>query len=326
MNAIAPEREAFLAERRKGLGGSDVAAIMGLDSRRTPYQVWCEKVGKELPDIGKPHAMRRGNFLEAAVLRRYAKEVQPAEIVPQVPHVADGGWRRGNQDARIVMPDGKRRCLEIKTVNKHVHRADWGDPWTDEVPDRALCQGLWYGNLDQSDLVEWAVLVIPDDPDEVLGLSADEVVEASQLHIYQASRAPEVEASLIETAKAWWERHVLGAEPPEAQVDDVPLRWPGHVAGVTKPAADVMAKLVRYQRLGQIESTAKEAREELRGELLLYLQDAEALVGPNGDPLFTAKTQQRAAYSVKAGESRVLRFTKHWTKLAGEPMPVDLNI
>lgn len=326
MTTVDLDRQAFLAERRKGLGGSDVAAILGLDPRTTPYKVWCEKVGRELPEKANTHAMRRGNFLEAAVLRRYAKMVNPAEVVPQVPHCADGGWRRGNQDARIVMPDGTRRCLEIKSVNRHVFKEDWGEPWTDEVPDRALCQGLWYANLDNSDLIEWAVLVMPDDPDEVLGKSADEVVEASKLHIFQSGRVPDHEADIIERARLWWEQYVVGETEPPAMVDDAPLRWPGAKLGVTKPGTDIIEKLKKYQRLGQIESTAKAAREELRGELLLYLQDAEALVGSDGAPWLTAKTQKRAAYEVKAGESRVLRFTKHWTALVGEANPIELNL
>ena len=37
----------WLKERQKGIGGSDVAAILGMSPWRTPYQVWEEK--SELP-------------------------------------------------------------------------------------------------------------------------------------------------------------------------------------------------------------------------------------------------------------------------------------
>ena len=33
----------WLKERQKGIGGSDVAAILGMSPWRTPYQVWEEK-------------------------------------------------------------------------------------------------------------------------------------------------------------------------------------------------------------------------------------------------------------------------------------------
>lgn len=37
--------EAWRAERRKGVGGSDVAAIMGMSPYKSPYEVWAEKTG-----------------------------------------------------------------------------------------------------------------------------------------------------------------------------------------------------------------------------------------------------------------------------------------
>ena len=43
-------REQFLRERRSGIGGSDVAAILGLSRWKTAYQVWQEKTGRAAID------------------------------------------------------------------------------------------------------------------------------------------------------------------------------------------------------------------------------------------------------------------------------------
>lgn len=307
-------RESFLAERRKGIGGSDVAPLLGIEPRKTPFQLWRDKTGSEA-DAGKPSAARRGRFLEAAILGRYAKAMQPATIEVGVHHEADGGWRRGNQDARAIGSDGVRRAVEAKSVNQNVFRRDWGRPWTDEVPDRALCQGLWYGNLDNADIVDFAVLVIPDDPDEVLGLTADEVAAISDFHIYQASRSDVVEEFIIGRARAFWFDHVVaGVAPPLASEEDLDIVFPTHLDGAHKPAEPVLDLIREYAEVGDTEKAAKKRREYLRERILLYAEGSEYLAAPNGDPWLQMKTEKRAAYSVQETTARSLRFTKWWNR------------
>jgi len=324
MTAAAPARELFLADRRKGIGGSDVAALLGLDPRKTPYQLWRDKLGID-DQVANKAALRRGNFLEAALLRAYAEKVQPAQFQSQVAHQADGGWRRGNQDARAVMSDGTRRVVEGKTVSRHVFRNEWGTPWTDEVPDRALCQGLWYGNLDGADLVDFAVCVVPDDPDEVLGLTAEQVLQVAEFHVFQASRNPDLEESIVESARTFWHQNVLERVPPEPiGEEDVELRWPRHITGELARAEPVMELLRRYADASGRANATKKEREDLREQLLLYARGAEALVAADGrTPLLTLKTQDRAAHQVAASTSRVLRFTKWWAKANPTTTPTN---
>lgn len=327
MTVTDPAREQFLAERRKGIGGSDCAAIVGEDPKVTPYRLWREKVGMPDDDHGKPFARRRGNYLEAAVLARYAATVQPTQLELAIPHAADGGWRRGNQDARATMPDGKRRVVEAKSVNRNVFRTSWGAPWSDEVPNRALCQGLWYANLDDADLIDFAVCVIPDDPDEVLGLTPDEVVAASDFHVFQAQRHRDTEQWLVAEAHAFWFGNVLQRVAPEPRnEDDVDLRWPLHNKGKTKPAEPVLALLRQYAEVSERANADKRLREELRERLLLYAQGDEALLAPDGrTPWLTMTVESRAAHSVAASTARVLRLTKWWKKAHPPTTPSQEN-
>lgn len=39
-------REAWLEKRRKTIGGSDAAAIVGLSRYASPYTVWADKTGR----------------------------------------------------------------------------------------------------------------------------------------------------------------------------------------------------------------------------------------------------------------------------------------
>lgn len=321
--AIDPARAAFLAERRRGIGGSDVAALLGLDPYKTPVQLWHEKVGAVDSEAGNPAAMRRGNFLEAAVVERYSQVVRTLKVETQVHHEAgDLGWQRGNQDIRVIDAEGRRRCVEIKTVRSSVWRREWGDPWSDQIPDRALCQGLWYGRLDNADIVDFACVVIPDDPDRVIGCTAAEIVEQSAFHIYQATRNEAVEENLVRAAQAFWRDHVLRREPPPPMTaDDVALLFPMHRAGEVHIADEALLQLLRdYDAASKLSKDAKDKRDELRDRLLVIAGGAEAFVAADGKtPLLTLKTQERAAYQVAASKSRVLRFTKWWNRRQETP-------
>lgn len=322
MTTIEQPREAFLAERRRGIGGSDVAAVVEIDPKKTRYQLWREKVGMPDEDGGKPHARRRGSFLEAAILARYAEALQPSKFEVRIPHEIDG-WRRGNQDARAVMPDGRRIVVEAKSINRNVLRStanpenQWGDPWTDEVPQRVLCQGLWYADLDQADGIDFPVLVVPEDPDEVLGLTADEVVAISEFRVYRAMRNRAVEEWLVSEAQAFWQNHVMTRVPPAAVPDDVAARWPSHVPGKSKDASEIADKLKRFDELRLRQSEDKKEADQLRAEILLFAQDAEWLI-VGAIPALTLRKEERAAHAVAASSSRVLRFTKPW-KDQGRP-------
>lgn len=63
-------RQAWLAERRKTIGGSDAAGIVGLSRYATPYAVWADKTGR-LPEQEDNEAMRQGRDLEEYVAKRW---------------------------------------------------------------------------------------------------------------------------------------------------------------------------------------------------------------------------------------------------------------
>ena len=63
-------RADWLAQRRKSIGGSDAAGIIGLSQYATPYTVWADKTGR-LPDQEDNEAMRQGRDLEEYVAVRW---------------------------------------------------------------------------------------------------------------------------------------------------------------------------------------------------------------------------------------------------------------
>ena len=63
-------RADWLAQRRKSIGGSDAAGIVGLSQYATPYTVWADKIGRFV-DQEDNEAMRQGRDLEEYVAERW---------------------------------------------------------------------------------------------------------------------------------------------------------------------------------------------------------------------------------------------------------------
>lgn len=303
------------ADRTQSLGGSEVAAALGLDPRCTPYQLWRRKLGLD-PEFAGNAATRRGQFLEEVILETYRRRLEPKEFQAAVERRDD--WRSAHLDGLASFDDSPvaQRVVEAKTVSAHAFRSSgWGDPWTDELPRQYLLQVLWYMALtDDAQGADVPVCVVPDDPDEVLGLSAPEVLKAGQFHVYRVIRTDEVrqmEADIIAKCREFWRKVVDRVEPDPVTAEDAALRWPGHVKGKTKVVTpEVAALLAQYAEEGKALTDAEEAKKSTREKLVIFAEDAETLVGPDGRPLATFRTVERPQYTVAAGSYRALKMVK----------------
>lgn len=67
------DREDWKALRHKHIGGSDAAAVVGLNPFCSPYSLWAEKTGK-VPGFGGNLATEVGSFLEEFVAKKFEQE------------------------------------------------------------------------------------------------------------------------------------------------------------------------------------------------------------------------------------------------------------
>ena len=134
-------REQWLEERKKHIGGSDAAALMGLSPWKSPYALWAEKTGAMEPDdLSDKEAVRLGNDLEAYVASRFeeatGKKVRRENnilINPLYP------FAHANIDRAVV---GELDAgLECKTTSSLdiIHKVQAG-----EIPDTWYCQCMHY--------------------------------------------------------------------------------------------------------------------------------------------------------------------------------------
>lgn len=63
-----------MIDRTKVIGGSDIAAVMGLSRWKTPLELWAEKTGKIESDLSNFEAAEIGTELEEYVSRKFTKK------------------------------------------------------------------------------------------------------------------------------------------------------------------------------------------------------------------------------------------------------------
>lgn len=104
-------------DARKGsIGGSDAAAIVGLNSYKSAYALWAEKSGKIEPeDISMKEAVRLGHELEPYVAKRFSeitgKKVRRENYILKN---TEYPWAHANVDRLVI---GEKAGLECKTTS-----------------------------------------------------------------------------------------------------------------------------------------------------------------------------------------------------------------
>lgn len=66
-------RTEWLMDRQKGIGGSDVATILGLNKWKAPYQLWLEKTGQIEIEESDSEPAYWGNVLEEVVAKEFTE-------------------------------------------------------------------------------------------------------------------------------------------------------------------------------------------------------------------------------------------------------------
>lgn len=116
------------------IGGSEIAAILGMSRYTSPHKVWRLKKGLE-PKPESNYAMRRGKKVEQFIIDMYCEENGLSIATQQL--YLQRGIARGSVDAIVTDESGKKIMLEIKSTLKSV----------DEPQIEWVLQAQWYLGL-----------------------------------------------------------------------------------------------------------------------------------------------------------------------------------
>lgn len=146
-------REEWLAERKKSLGGSDMGAVLGMNNYTSPMAVWMDKTGRLL-EKEQTEWMRLGTDLEDYVAQRFC-EVSGLKVTKD-----NSTWRNDkyphlhmNPDRRVV---GQKAGVECKIVSQLNERKYKGG----EFPDSYYAQCCTYLCVSEFDRWYLAALIL----------------------------------------------------------------------------------------------------------------------------------------------------------------------
>lgn len=131
-----PGSDEWHAARRNGIGGSEIAAVLGISPYESRFSLWHRKQGLIEP-VAESEEMYWGKVHEPGICTRFA-ELHPEHPVTVAPTYAAAArrWQIANPD-RLWGPD----IFEAKTART----ADgWGTEGTDEFPVHYRAQCMQY--------------------------------------------------------------------------------------------------------------------------------------------------------------------------------------
>ncbi len=297
--ALADRRELteeqWLLARKTGIGGSDIAAIMGLSKYASPLTVYLDKTTDDT-DRESSLAAELGLELEPFIARKFSgwmKEHEGAEIeVEGVPHILvhpEHDYFIANVDGALWHP-GKSETggFEAKTGGEFT-RDDWKEG---ELPDAYYAQVQWYMGI-----TDWPWFYIA-------GLIGNRTLEVRFI-----PRNDEVIGKLHAEAERFWFEHVIAKVPPApiglaADTDALKMLYPEASDRIIN--CDHMADIYdELKALARVKKETKARQEQLQQIFMAEMGDAEIAVIGKGK--CTWKVVEKKAYEVKASSSRQFR-------------------
>lgn len=243
------ERDKWLEIRRRGLGGSDAGAVMGLNPYKTPLMVYYDKKGLGLDNAGE--ACKWGNLLEEPVRQRAREDLGATiEAVPGMLTSEVNTFMCANLDGLMLCD--KPVTLDGKTVEglggHEIKTSRTGAGFgSDEVPDSYYAQVQHYMAVTG---LKWFVLSVY-------------IIERYEVKHYVVERNESFIKDLTAAEESFWQGNILKDEPPapvgneweDAVIDALPTGGESVVLG------DSFLPLI--EKKAELDAKIKELSKEL---------------------------------------------------------------
>lgn len=269
-----------LIERRRFLGGTDMAALAGVSRWATPLDVYLDKVAEGEPEQRSSTLMEMGNLLEPVIATLFTQRtgiklwrLQRTLICRQQPWLGAhiDRWAPGLVfEAKYTAAPGD----------------EWGEQGTDVVPPGYRVQLQHY-------------LMVTGRPMGYLAM----LTGRGEFRWYAIAHDPELEAALRELGERFWHEHVLPGVPPPPDGSQSYGRWLSQRWQSEVPSADATPK--QFVLASQLEA-AQQQLLVFQKEVALLQQKLQATMGETarlilpGDRAINWRTQQRATTAWKA--------------------------
>jgi putative phage-type endonuclease len=331
------------SDRKIFIGGSDIAAVLGLSEWKTPLDLYLQKTGQwtEKPDADREKIFRRGHDWEPIVVRWLAEDYGmqiTRRSIPESPNYytdQECNFLACEIDSEFTVTEeflaavpeldidrsliGTTQNIEIKSVSPFA-ASKWGEQFTDEIPIDYGAQGMFGLMVTGRQLCVYGV-----------------VFGADNLTLYLIKRDQDTINAMKEKAITFWHEHVLKLAPPDpSNMSDIKYllaKFNGRPVDLT---VEMATKLKELEQVRNAIKANEAAEESLMFEVGAYVYkawgiannnqtDDNALLNFNGRTIATWKKQRGAFLDQKGIKAdypdihsqymrehffRVLRFKK----------------
>lgn len=277
VSTVGMTYEQWVETRNKSIGGSDAAAIVGLNPYSSAYCVWAEKTGR-LEAKEDSEAMRQGRDLEQYVAERFAEATgKKVRRCNAIIYNDDYSFAHANIDREIV---GEDAGLECKTTSA-LSRSDFKNG---EYPANYYVQCQHYMAI--TGKKKWYLAVL------VLGKG---------FHIFEIERDEAEIAALMNAELILWQ-HVTNDTTPDidgsdATTDALKVIYADEHAGTSVDLCGMEDTLDRIKALGEAVKRLNEEKTACENQIKAVLGENDS--GRCGNFSVTYRTQSRSTFDYK---------------------------
>ena len=295
---VIENRDEWLSWRRAGIGGSDVAAILGLSKWGTAFTVYLDKHGL-MPDHAETDRQRLGRRLEPVLAAEFTDRTALHVTGEQLCVTDDEHpWRRVTIDglaAEVLDPARDEIICPVEFKSYAVVERDGS------IRKDVRCQVLY----------QMAVTGYPQA--WVVGMGPFARIEVAHVTLDHPDHRTD-QAFIVEEVDRFWHEHVLANEPPQVTGSDADAEalarlYPEHEPGSVVALDELADDLSRYEEIVAMKAAlAKlgEAGDLFANRIKQLMGDAE--IGTvDGVPVYTLRATERAGFTVAPTTYRTLR-------------------
>lgn len=290
VSTLGWSRERWLKERHnlRGIGGSDIAAVLGLNPYQTPRELYEIKIAENPPEEVSSPIFDWGTDLEDFLQSRY-KKLHPDHTVVRDNKIRFGVSSRWfvNLDRIVRLPDGSHTILELKTTTSNAMKY-----WDSEMPLMYVAQ------------VQWA-MYITRMRRAVLGIAVLDKRQFLEFPIeYDAKFVQYMSDRALEFLEMMDKR-----TPPPMVLKDVEALTTIDPNTVVQADEEIAGLIPLYHAAQSAEALASKTKNEIAEKIKMAIGEKAALV--KGDTvLATYKVVSRKECVIEASQYRQLSVRK----------------
>lgn len=249
-------REDWLKYRKRGIGGSDVAAILGISKWKSAVGLWLDKTNQSSEPEEENEAMQWGNIMEPVIRNHFADVMgKPVAEVKAMLRHPEYPFMLADVDGVTVDDEGNPAILEIKTASEYKR-----GEWEDDIPPYYQTQVQHYLCVTGVKKAYVAVLI-----------------GGNSFKVFEVNADVEVQQMLIAVERGFWDK-VQNMIRPEIDGSDAATElldraYRGGIAEQIVLPEEAIEYVDRYMEASAEEDNAKAKKQDAANHIKEFMRD-----------------------------------------------------